>query len=78
MRRRFRWTRETYRQAARLARIGDIFHAYGREDQQPPLLLKRYWELWERHRQYEDPLAGHLWQRMQYMREKHLPDDIPF
>lgn len=77
MRRRFRWTRETYRQAARLARISPIFGAYGR-DNEAPVLLQRYWELNERYPQHEDPLACEHWQLMNYLRSKHCGDDIPF
>lgn len=77
MRKRFRWTRETYRQAARLARISPIFHAYMRERDMPNLLA-RFEDLCNRYPQRDDPLAGEHWDRMRYLQYKHSDDGIPF
>ena len=67
-RKRFRWTRKLYRQADSLCRfIGR--HMYELPDQ--PNLVRRYFELWDRYQQSEDPLLLPLWQRYQR-------DDIPF
>lgn len=68
-RRRFRWTRERYRKAQHLARF------YGRWvyelPSEPPRLLQRYFELWERHPQRDDPL-------LQPVKYRYERDDIPF
>lgn len=68
-RRRFRWTRERYRKAQNLARF------YSRWlyelPSEPPLLLRRYFALWERHPQRDDPL-------LQPVRFRYDRDDIPF
>ena len=70
-RKRFRWTRKTYKQADWMARF------YGRHiyelPERPPLLLQRYWDLWDRHRQNNDPLLVPVHQRM-----ANANDDIPF
>jgi hypothetical protein len=50
---------------------------YGRHiyelPERPPPLLQRYFDLWERHRQNEDPLLLPLSRRPGYCQ-----DDIPF
>jgi hypothetical protein len=71
-RRRFRWTRKLYRQADSLARfIGR--HMYELPDQ--PNLVRRYFELWERHPQRDDPLNDPMWLRKS---RRGIGDDIPF
>lgn len=71
-RRRFRWNRKTYRQAHHLARL---LARYIMPDQ-PPAILRRYWELWERQRQRSeaDPLEDPLYLRL----ARFKGDDIPF
>lgn len=68
-RKRFRWTRRKYRAASTLARF------MGRHlcelPGNPPALLQRYMELWDRHPQREDPLTRPHWQR-------YPGDSIPF
>jgi hypothetical protein len=68
-RRRFRWTRERYRKAQHLSRF---FARWMYElPSEPPPLLQRYFELWERHPQRDDPLLAPLSMR--------FPDpDVPF
>lgn len=68
-RRRFRWTRERYRKAQHLSR----FYARWVYElpSEPPQLLQRYFDLWERHRQKDDPLLVPL-------KYRHESDDIPF
>ena len=53
-RHRWRWTRRAYRKAASLARYFDR-HVYDLPHE-PPNILRRLWELWERHPQRDDPL----------------------
>jgi hypothetical protein len=70
-RRRFRWTRKSYRRAHHLARllvnIPSVFNA--------PPLVQRYHELWQRHPSYDDPLKeGNLRWRLAMFKG----DDIPF
>jgi hypothetical protein len=74
MRKRFRWTRKTYRRACSLSRL-----FAGRLDLpiDPPELLQRLWDLDRRHPQHDDPLAGGNWQRMHYIRRKHDDSGIP-
>lgn len=68
-RRRFRWTRERYRKAQHLSRF---FSRLGYDlPSDPPRLLQRYFELWERHPQRDDPL-------LQPVRYRYERDDIPF
>jgi hypothetical protein len=71
-RKRFRWTRKAYKQADWMARF------YGRHiyelPERPPPLLQRYFALWERHRQNDDPLLVPLRQRPGYADD----DGIPF
>lgn len=68
-RRRFRWTRERYRQAQRLARFYSRW-VYELPSEKPRL-LQRYFDLWERHQQRDDPL-------LQPVRYRYNQDDIPF
>lgn len=68
-RRRFRWTRERYRKAQRLSRFFSRLVYDLPSD--PPRLLQRYFELWERHPQRDDPL-------LQPVRYRYERDDIPF
>jgi hypothetical protein len=71
-RKRFKWTRKIYKHADWMARF------YGRHiyelPERPPLLLQRYWDLWERHRQNDDPLLVPVRQRPGYADY----DEIPF
>lgn len=75
MRKRFRWTKRSYRTARSLARF---FGGRAFLPDEMPDLLRRYYELCERNPQYDDPLAGERWERMWHLRSKHGPDDIPF
>lgn len=71
---RFRWTRSRYRKAASLSRYF-ARHVYDLPSD-PPAMLRRYWELWERHPSGTDPLALPLRARL-----ARLHDDdsgIPF
>jgi len=68
-RRRFRWTRERYRKAAQLSRYF-ARHIYDLPSEQPDL-VRRYFELWDRHPQREDPL-------LQPVKYRYERDDIPF
>ena len=68
-RKRFKWTRSKYEKADHLARFY-ARHIYDFPDS-PPMLLQRFWDLWERHRQNDDPLLTPL-------RFRHDTDDIPF
>ncbi len=68
-RRRFRWTRERYRKAARLSRYF-ARHVYDLPSEQPEL-LRLFGELWARHPQRDDPL-------MQPLAYRYDRDDIPF
>lgn len=70
-RRRFRWTRDRYRKAAHLSRYF-ARHVYDLPSA-PPSLLERYWELWARHPQADDPLLKPL-----RARRRFVDDDIPF
>ena len=68
--RKFKWSRDRYRKAQHLLR------SFGRWDceqlpSEPPQLLRRYFELWERHPQHDDPLLLPL--KCRYDR-----NDIPF
>lgn len=70
-RKRFRWTRSNYRAAHSLARfIGR--HLYELHHQPP--LLRRYFELWDRHPQRDDQLRMPLSWRPHY----NDGDSIPF
>ena len=68
-RRKFRWTRERYRKAQHLSRFFSRWVYDLPSD--PPRLLQRYFELWERHPQRDDPL-------LQPVRYRYERDDIPF
>lgn len=69
-RRRFRWTRKLYREADSLARLLGR-HIYEVHD--TPNLVRRYFELWERHPQSDDPLS-----RPHHVRYGWLGDGVPF
>ncbi|ATG94659.1 hypothetical protein QRO08_16015 [Paracidovorax citrulli] len=69
-RRRFRWTRKTYREAHRAARV---FDGYGFMYHDEPPMVARFRELWEAHPQHEDPLTRPLWAR-----RPPGDDDVPF
>lgn len=69
-RKRFRWSRKAYKHAAWLARfMGRHLYELGEQ----PNLLRRYFELWDRHPQKEDPLLIPLRRRLD-----HWGDEIPF
>lgn len=72
-RRRFRWTRKAYQHAAWLARFTGR-HLY-QLSEHPPALLRRYWNLWVRHPQGDDPLLTPLARRYE---EQRGDDWIPF
>jgi hypothetical protein len=72
-RRRFRWTRDRYRKAAHLSRYF-ARHVYDLPSD-PPRLLERYWELWQRHPQRDDPLLESVRWRLA---RRGDDDDIPF
>jgi len=69
-RKRFKWTRKLYQQAEWMSRFmgRHIYHL----PERPPPLLQRYFDLWDRHPQHEDPLMTHISQRRQPR------DGIPF
>lgn len=72
MRRRFRWTRKTYKHAHQLARL---LSRYLDLPDHPPAIVRRYWELWEHHPEKDDPLLIPLAQRLAL----HQGDpDVPF
>jgi hypothetical protein len=69
---RFHWNRKRYRKAQHLSRF------FGRWvydlPSDPPELLRRFYELWERHPQRDDPLLTPFeWRRHSLDR-----DEIPF
>lgn len=70
---RFRWTRARYRKAASLARYF-ARHVYELPSD-PPALVQRYFELWERHPRRDDPLLTPFRYRACFA---GLTDDIPF
>lgn len=72
-RQRFRWNRARYRKADSLARYF-ARHVYDLPSE-PPRMLKRLRELWERHPQRDDPLLTAFRLRP---RTLALDDDIPF
>ena len=72
-RKRFRWTRRRYEKARELARFMDR-HLCELPDQMPDL-LRRYFDLWARYPQRDDPLTLPQWRRPQYSGRN---DDIPF
>jgi len=67
---RFRWNRRLYRQADQLSRL--LAHRLELPSEPPPL-LRRYWELFERFPQRADPLALPIASRLRYWVR-----DIPF
>jgi len=67
---RFRWTRKAYRRAHWLARFMGR-HLYELDHQ--PNLLRRYFELWDRNPQRDDPLLTPVRQRLNCW-----GDEIPF
>ncbi|MCU7372801.1 hypothetical protein PEC18_18540 [Paucibacter sp. O1-1] len=70
---RFRWTRKSYKHAHWLARFMGR-HLYELHHQ--PNLLRRYFELWERHPQKDDPLKRLVQFRLE---ERRWQDDgLPF
>lgn len=70
-RRRFHWTRERYRKAQHLSRF---FARWVYElPSEPPQLLQRFHDLWERHRQKDDPLLRPIRSRL-----NDFDDSIPF
>jgi hypothetical protein len=73
-RRRFHWTRDRYRRAQSLARYFER-HIYDLPSE-PPLMLRRLWELWERHPQKADPLLTPFRNRRRTL--ERLDDGIPF
>ena len=72
-RKRFRWTRARYRKAQSLSRYF-ARHIYDLPSD-PPLLLRRFNELWERNPQRDDPLLTPFCWRPNYIA---LDDGIPF
>ena len=70
-RRRFRWTRERFRKAHSLARFLARWPYHF--DSDPPPLVQRFFELYERRPQREDPLMVPLRQRAAM-----FLDSIPF
>lgn len=68
-RRRFRWTRERYRKAHHLSR----FFARWVYDlpSEPPQLVQRLWELYERHPRNPDPLLVPL--KYRHERDSEIP-----
>lgn len=72
-RKRFRWTRARYRKADRLSRYF-ARHIYELPSE-PPLLLRRYNDLWGRHPQRDDPLLTPFAWRP---RTLEFDDGIPF
>lgn len=71
-RKRFKWTRKTYRQADSLARFMGR-HLYELHDQ--PTLVRKLYELWDRNPQRDDPLTLPMHMREPY---RSRDDDIPF
>ena len=72
---RFRWTRTRYRKAESLARYYQR-HVYDLPSE-PPAMLRRLWELWEKHPQGHDPLLMPLRSRLAAWRAENDPE-IPF
>lgn len=69
-RRRFRWTRERYRKAHHLSRFYSRWVYDLPSD--PPRLLQRFFDLWQRHPQRDDPLTKPIRLR------RDFDDSIPF
>lgn len=72
-RRGFRWTRETYKRASSLCRFMNRNIYYLPPD--PPRLVKRFFDLWEKHPQSDDPLERPMLSREHY---SGLDSSIPF
>lgn len=70
-RKRFRWTRERYRKARSLDRYF-ARHIYDMPSE-PPRLVQRLHDLYERHPQRDDPLLANVRHRLNCW-----GDDIPF
>lgn len=70
---RFRWTRERYRKADSLARYF-ARHVYDLPSE-PPELVRRLFELQERHPQHADPLLTPLRGRLN---ARAVFDEVPF
>lgn len=70
---RFRWTRRSYRKAASLLRYFNR-HVYDLPSE-PPIIVQRLFELWNKHPQRDDPLLMPLRTR-QFLRDED--DSIPF
>jgi len=73
MPRRFRWTRSAYEHAHQLARLLSSLRDLPDE---PPAILRHYWDLWALHRPERDPLSVPLWRRL--AKFKCDDDGIPF
>jgi hypothetical protein len=74
-RKRFRWTRKSYAHAAWLTRFAGR-HLY--DVYQTPDAVRRYFELWDRHPQKDDPLLRHVKHRLDAKRRAEQDDGIPF
>ncbi len=61
MRSRFKWNRKTYKMASHLARL---INRFDHLPSQQPEILRRYFELWDRHPQREDFLLTPVKQRL--------------
>lgn len=70
---RFRWTRTRYRKAESLARYFQR-HVYDLPSE-PPAMLRRLWELWDKHPQRMDPLLTPVRARLA---NRGDDSDIPF
>ena len=70
----FRWTRRAYRKAKSLARYFER-HVYDLPSE-PPAIIRRLWDLLERHPQRNDPLERPLRSRLYDRRA--FDDSIPF
>ena len=69
-RKRFKWTRSKYRRAASLHRLLVRQLCTERFPDQPPPLVQRYLDLWDRYARNPDPLLTPL-------RERYRDQDIP-
>lgn len=69
---RFRWSRKTYHRAHQLSRL---LARYMDLPDHPPAIVRRYWELWERHPTVRDPLETPLRLRLELFKDD---DAIPF
>lgn len=71
-RQRFRWTRKLYREADSMSRFLSGYPYWAHE--RAPMLLRRYWALWEKHPQSDDRLLTPV----QWRYPTWCPDGIPF